>query len=254
MTDLQDGIQVTLSAIPAQYEPNGELTLFNHMEFDVSCTMPMPDVSIDNVLVNSGQPVGINQARLPLSVTVTTPQAQSLKLQLEIVDPSGRTVGSASQIAPLLAGSNEISLELDSGGWTPGPKTLWISIGDEDAVLDSLVLSFSALGVRIEASVADPFVGPGVMVPLALTVRDENGTLVSGLADRIAVTVDGTSVQPTVTEEAAGTYRADLTTTGLGLGMHQVGVQVTDLRDISGKGIVEFTIRFRKVWLPLIMR
>lgn len=251
-----DGILVTLSAIPAQYQPNHELTLFTHMEFNVSYSLPIPVVLINNVVLNSGQAVNLGQANLPVSVTVTTAQARSINLKFEVVDPSGVAIDSGNILVPVLAGDSAIGFNLDSSRWAPGPKTLWISVGDESTIFDSQVLSFSASGIRVQASIADPLVKPGAKAPLTILVRDENGTLVSGLAGRIVFTLDGAPVQPLVSEVTNGVYRAEIGTTNLPLGMHQVMVQATDLRNIPGQGLVEFAVGIRqyKVMLPLIKR
>jgi hypothetical protein len=252
----QDGILVTLVVIPAQYQPNSELTLLKHMEFNVNYTLPTPNVSIDNVTLNNGQPVRIGQTTLPISVTVTTAQARSINLKLEVVDPSGVALASVNIVVPVLAGSSAISMNLASSSWTPGPKTMWVSIGDENKVFDSRVVAFSAAGIRVQANVADPMVRLGATVPLTITVRDENGALVGGLAGRMTFSLDGAAVSPAVSEASTGVYRADLATTGLAVGMHRVAVVVTDLRSISGQGLVEFAIStggFR-IFLPLIMR
>lgn len=252
----QDGILVTLSVIPAQYQPNHELTLFTHMEFVVTYALPVPSVSINNVVINAGQPVKIGQTSLPMSVTVTTAQARSLNLEFEVVDPAGVAIDSGSVLIPVLAGTSEIGVNADSSSWTPGPKILWVSIGDENMVFDSRVVPLNTLGIRVQASVADPLVNPGTAVPLTVTVRDENGALVGGLAGRIAVSLDGASVQPTISEVTNGVYRTDLGTAGLALGMHQTVVQATDLRNISSQDFVEFAVGRRefKVMLPLILR
>ena len=252
--DHEDGLSVALSAIPAQYQPTHQLTLFTHMEFNVSYTLPTPAAAINNVVLNNGQPVQISQPSLPLKVAVATAQAQSLRVQFEVVDPSGYAIASASEIVPVLAGSSQITFDLDSSGWAPGPKTLWVSVGNESGVLDSWISTFSAVGIRVEASVTDPSVGQGMPVHLVMGVRDENGALVGGLANRFTIMLDGVAVHPTVTQQSPGVYLADLPTSNLALGLHQVIAQASDLRSITGQGITEFSLGINKIWLPVVLR
>ncbi len=83
-----------------------------------------------------------------------------------------------------------------------------------------------------------------------MEVRDENGALVSGLANRFAITVDGAAAHPTVAEQSPGIYLADLSTNGLIEGAHQVIAQASDLRNITGQGVTEFRVSSFRLFLP----
>ncbi len=249
-----DGTVLTLAAVPAQVAADGGLTLFTRMRFTVSYRLTAaPAVAITGLTVNTGQPVRVGTAAVPLDVNVTSATARPITLTWAVADPSGFSLGGGVGTANAPAGASQVRLTLNAARWTPGPKTLSVSVADASGMLDATSASIQVLGLRLAAELGSARVQAGR--PVALTVRawDENGAAVTGLAGRLTVRVDGAVRAVTFTEGPAGQYRGSLGTTGLALGGHQVSVVATDTRNLSAEAWTGFATA-RLAYLPLVLR
>ncbi len=69
---------------------------------------------------------------------------------------------------------------------------MWASVGDGSVVFDSHLQSISTIGIKLHTETGKSIVDPAETVPLTVTITNENGSVVSGLADRIGLDINGT--------------------------------------------------------------
>ena len=87
-----------------------------------------------------------------------------------------------------------------------------------------------------------------------LSVRDENGVLLTGLASNFVAKIDGETVSSTVTQTVSGTYEVQVPIENLDSGEHQVYIQTTDERGITGWQTWQLVRESSHVYLPLVLR
>jgi hypothetical protein len=244
---------LTLRVLPAQYTPDGQLTLFTHMEFTVSYNLPAaPAAALTGLTVNGGAPVQAGMASVPLAVDVTSDVARAVTLSYSMEGPNGYVLDSGIAAADLPAGASQVSLTLDAGQWTPGPNLLMVQLGTDSGTLDTASAAVLVLGLRLAAEPASQLVPLDATVPLTVRAWDEEGAPVSGLAAGIVVQLDGAVHPLTFVEGPAGTYQAALDTAGLALGRHELGFTAADSRGLHAEAWVGFTT-VQQIFLPLVM-
>ena len=124
-TEDQGGTRLAISIVPVQYDPAArKVTLYHHMEIDVSFTGPHSGTSIEDVTVNNGQPLRTGMAEVPVEVRVQSSVEQEVTLAWTVRDNGGLVLGSGMEAFELVAGSNVIPFRMDTMNWTPGYKTL----------------------------------------------------------------------------------------------------------------------------------
>jgi len=226
------GVQLALSAIPLRYDPlTGQVTLYHHLEFQVDYTLPdagmlalMATPDITALSINGGAPVDIDQASLPISLTVTAAEAGPLTLRWVIEDAGGQPVRGDIEVVTLTTGVNLLVWETDSLGWQPGPKVLHAQLADaDDVVLATAQTPFTAQGRSLAVTTDQPLYGPGATQAIARAeVRDTTGALVPGLSGALAASLDG--VAQALVWQGDGVYTATLDVSALAAISHTLDV------------------------------
>jgi len=229
------GVQLTLSAIPLRYDPlTGQVTLYPHLEFQVDYDLPdngtlaptaAPAITVLDI--NGGAPVDVDQASLPLSLTVTAAEDGPLTLRWTIEDAAGQPVRGDIDVVTLTAGVNVLAWDTDSLGWQPGPKVLHAQLADaEDVVLATAQTSFTAEGRSLAVTTDQPLYGPSATQAIArVEVRDTTGALVPGLSGALAASLDG--VAQALVWQGDGVYTATLDVTALAAISHTLDVTLS---------------------------
>ncbi len=226
------GVHLTLSAIPLRYDPlTGQVTLYHHLEFQVDYDLPgggtfaptvAPDITA--LSINGGAPVEVDQASLPMSLTVTVAEDGPLTLRWTIEDAGGQPVRGDLEVLTLTAGVNVLAWDTDSLGWQPGPKVLHAQLEDaEGVVLATAQTPFTAQGHSLAVSTDQSLYGPGATQAIArVQVRDTSGALVPGLSGALAVSLDG--VAQSLVWQGNGIYTATLDVAALAAISHTLEV------------------------------
>ena len=70
----EGGVMLNIGIVPMQYNPaTGEVALYNHLKFSASLSTPLSATTFDSVTVNRGNPLEVNQAGLPIDLTINSP-------------------------------------------------------------------------------------------------------------------------------------------------------------------------------------
>ena len=170
------GVRLAISAVPLRYDPvTGQVTLYDRMDFQVHYDAPATttlathtqgavqaaSVQIGNLTVNNGAPVSIGQSSLPMSMTVTTGQAQPLTLRWGVEDGSGLAIRSGVAVFTATAGTSSVAWASDSLGWLPGPKVLHVRLEDASGVtVATAEKEFTAQGRSLTITTSKGIYGP----------------------------------------------------------------------------------------------
>jgi hypothetical protein len=252
----ENGWVLYLSAIPASYAANHQLTLFHHTAFRIryDAAAPAVAVSLTGVTVNDGRPVSIGQANVPLRVGLTTGQPVSLTIAYAVADPAGFTLADGQAAVALPTGAQQVTMTLDTHGWSPGPKLLNVTAANADGLYDTRAVSITLQGLRLDLQAVSRQL-PGLSWPLSATVRNETGAVVTGLAARFTLTLDGAPASAAFVEGPAGFYRVNVPSSALPEGMHRAVVTVRDAggRVASDETSVAIGV-FSRGFLPLTLK
>jgi len=226
------GVQLALSAIPLRYDPlTGQVTLYPHLEFQVDYDLPDDGTlaptappTIAALSINGGAPVALDEASVPMSLTVAVAEAGPLTLRWTIEDAGGQPVRGDLDVVTLTAGVNILAWDTDSLGWQPGLKVLHAQLEDaEDIVLATAQMPFTAEGRSLAVTTDQPLYGPGATQAIARAeVRDTTGALVPGLNGALAVSLDG--VAQALVWQGDGVYTATLDISALAAISHTLEV------------------------------
>ena len=241
---LPDALEVVLRVIPAQVAPDGALTVFHHMQFDLDVVLPALSPEITALSVNNGQPVQAGQGKVAAQITVSSDRQLPLEVSCEVWEPGGALIDSAISPITLDSGSHQVNIDLDGAGWVPGPKLVTMSIADGETglVYDARSQQVMVNGVQVALKVDQPGVAPGQTLSLRVEARNESGALVAGLSEETTLRVDDIPVNVDVTEDRTGVYVADLPTTAIASGIHIVEVQVTYAQGFMASDIAQFGV------------
>lgn len=68
-----DKVVLTICVVPMQYNPDTkEVTMYNHLEFDVDYTSPSQVARIDSVTVNNNQVISVGKASVPVELALSS--------------------------------------------------------------------------------------------------------------------------------------------------------------------------------------
>ena len=255
-----EATRLTLNVIPAQYSPQGVLTLFKHLAYRVEYAAPITELTLSAVRLNNAQPVRSGQTGVALAATLTSDTARSLLLAYKVQSPAGLVIAGGSALATVVAGTQQVNLALDATDWPAGPHWLNVTVSPaaDGPALATANLPFTVLGLRLELVASARHASAGA--PLGLTVRawDETGAPVSGLAgsraSRLTLRDDGTLLQLTWSESRTGVYTAALPAHTLAPGLHTLLASASDSRGITAQATEQIRIDPYRSYLPLSRR
>ena len=253
-----DRFEIVLRIVPAQVAPDGNLTLFKKMEFNVEMVVPSEAAAITKLEVAGGNPVRVGQDKVPIALTAASDPEQPLRVNYEVWEASGALIGSATAIVSVGPAGKRVNVDVDGSGWSPGPKHVNVSIaGDQSGVLyDTRMQEFTVAGLKVALSMGSGGVAPNAKLPVQSTVRNESGALVGGLAQRFTYRIEGKPVTAAVTESSTGVYNAILPTEGVAPGVHTAEVQVSDRQGNQAGDAALFGIGsewLNSIYLPALM-
>lgn len=240
------GTRLAISVVPVQYDPVArEVTLYHHVEIDVSFTGPHSGTSIERVTVNNGQPLQTGLAEVPVEVRVQSSVRQEVTLAWTVRDNGGLVVGSGMEAIELVAGSNVIPFSMDTMNWTPGYKTFTVYVSGQ-GVLDSTHIEFLVHGLNLEAALSQgSYLPTDETAEMTALVYDESGYPVTGLgSESFGLSIDGQplSGELTVIEDGAGRYVLTFPLSGLSEAVHYADLSCQDNRGYVKTVTVQFVV------------
>ncbi|MCP4525463.1 MAG: hypothetical protein GY833_06095 [Aestuariibacter sp.] len=130
---------LTISIVPMQYNAQIEqVTLYNHLVFEIHYTTePSNGPTIEQVNLNHGHPLPINQTRYPVQVDIESDRENNISLLWVVRNLSGHVVTSGNVPAAISDQVTRVSFALDATNWEPGLKDMAIYIKAEDSFTDS---------------------------------------------------------------------------------------------------------------------
>lgn len=232
-TEQNGGTLLTISIIPAQYDPETKLaTLFNKLDFQVDYTTTESTTTIDAITLNGGGDIVTGSETVPVSIAVYSPGEQTVGLLWTIKDPAGHTVKSGTQQVSLIIGSNTVDFSFNTEGWTAGPKDLSVAIFD-NAVRATRAVQFTVNGIDAIASLNKTTFSPvDTSGYVTAEVRDERGALIGGLTSaRFTLSLsDQGMANQTFEEISPGIYKITFGITNLEPGVYPFLMEVQDDR------------------------
>ena len=240
------GVMLTVSVVPMQYDPaTKQVTLYNHLQFNVDYSSPAAAASIVSIQANGGSPFRTGMSSVPCSATLSSSSAMSATLLWEIRDNSGGLLGSGNEDLQLAAGSSTYDFNTATTGWGPGPAQLTVALSVGGSIVASQTVPLVVAGISLQDSLSpDTYDTTATTGSLTTGVRDEQGAPVSGLTTgSFSLAIDGTSVAATVSSGGStGTYSLGFPITGLSVGGHDLTIACTDSRGLSASDDLSFTI------------
>jgi hypothetical protein len=259
VTNNKDGVLVTLSVVPLQYDPTSRtVKLYHQLAFDIEHTPPAlgDQPTIDNLNFNDGQPIQVNSGDVPLVVDIGSSEPSQLTLFWTIRDPAGFLVASGQVPVFVETGTTHVTLPVGSAGWNAGPMDLVVGILEEAELKDSENMAFLAQGIRIiECGVPGHDYPPeATQATWKLEVRDENGILVAGLASSFSAQLDGQPITLQTQEVETGNYEVRLPLDVVSCGLHVVRISAVDTREISTWREWRINYSCYNIFLPMILK
>jgi alpha-tubulin suppressor-like RCC1 family protein len=236
------GVVLTVSVAPMQYDPDTrQVTLFNHMSFDVDYSIPTASASIDSVQVNNGSPLATGLASAPVTVGLSSSSAQTATLLWEARDRSGNLLDSGNGNLQLASGTNTYDFTLNTGAFGPGPSDLTVALSVSGSIYASQTVTMMVYGIGLDASMDQDVYTAGATGSASVTVWDETGAPVNGLAtSNFTAMVDGTSVSASV---YAGGDGACTLSFPIGVtGQHTLEVDCTDSRGMQASTSLDYAV------------
>jgi hypothetical protein len=259
VADDKDGVLVTLSVVPLQYDPTARtMTLYHQLAFEIehSPSSFTDEPTIDSLSFNGGQPVDINSGDLPLVLDVGSSGSSQLTLFWTIHDIAGFLAASEQVSVSVETGTTRVSLPISSAGWSAGPMDLVVGILREKELKDSENRAFLARGVRIieDGTPSHDYSPEATQATWDLELRDEDGILVTDLASGFDVQLDGQTTAVQVEEIGTGVYEVQVPLNGIPCGMHVVRIGVTDTRGIPSWRDWRMSRGCLSIYLPMVLR
>jgi uncharacterized repeat protein (TIGR01451 family) len=219
---------LNISLIPQQYNPDTEMvTLYDRLDYAVSYNAPVTYTLCD-LLVNNGAAVDVDQAALPITVTLNATQPFSDTLYWAIHDVAGLLLDVGHTQLDIATGVYQIGLESNTLGWNPGPKQVIVFLaadpgaGEETALASAHTL-FTVRGRSLELERDKVAYGASdTSAALTTTVRDETGAPVSGLTGSLGQQLDGAPLA--LSWQGSGIYTAALDLGSVFTGQHFISV------------------------------
>jgi alpha-tubulin suppressor-like RCC1 family protein len=236
------GVMLTVSVAPMQYDPDTkQVTLFNHLDFDVDYTVPAANASIDNIEVNNGSPLATGLASAPVKVNLSSSSSQSATLLWEARDRSGALLDSGNGNLQLASGTSSYDFTLNTSSFGPGPVDLSVALSVYGSIYDAQTLSLMVDGIGLDASPGQDTYYTGQTGSASVTVWDETGAPVSSLGTpNFTATVDGTSVSASVYGNGDGTYALDFPAGSLGA--HTLTIECADSRGMTSSTTLQYAV------------
>ena len=239
LTEREDGILLYINIVPLQYNiSTGSVVVYNHLEFTVNYVTPnktVGDPELSSVSVNDTSM--LSGAIISVNVTISSPSAQNASLSYQVIDETSAVLTSNTYSLNLSNGSNTVSFTVNTSGFNPGDKSLSLTLSHPDVgVIETNTTEFSINGIFIDVSLPSTELDPmDTEIIFNITVRDENGTYVSGLSSAdFTATLDGNSTELTqVTEVVTGIYQIRYNVTGFTIGQYSLLVYIVDSRGVA---------------------
>jgi hypothetical protein len=214
--------------VAQQYNPETrQATFYHRLDYRIDYTAP-DTYTIASIVVNNGAAANVDQAALPITVTLNAGQPFSGTLYWAIQDQAGRLFDANQALLDLAAGVYQIGLASDTQGWDPGPKQLIVFLaadtgaGEEVAVAAGHAL-FTVAGRSLALATDKMAYGASAATAsLAATVRNETGAPVAGQAANLATRLDGAA--QALAWQGNGVYTAALNLGGIVAGQHFISV------------------------------
>lgn len=246
-TEWDGGILVILNIIPLQYNPQTKsVTLYDHLEFNISYTAPTPPVTLtvnyvttDKTTYNTGENITVN-------ISMTASASMNAGLGLEVKDQAGGIIYSYDELLNLPSGTSIVSRNIPTSTFSAGVKYLTTFVSDPSTgnVIYTNTTTLNIAGLYVTATLSKGMYSPSdEYANLTVEIRNETGNLIDGLqSSNFTVRVDGVPQTPTFTESQTGIYEASINISGLALGQHNISLTVQDNRGIQKSTVIYFGI------------
>ncbi|MCZ7570263.1 MAG: C25 family cysteine peptidase [Ardenticatenaceae bacterium] len=253
-----DGLRLDVRLTPLQYHPQTRrVTLYDRLDYQVTYSAPAT-YTVQDITANNGAPANVNQASLPISVTLTAAQPFSGTLDWEILDMAGRMLDGGAEAVTLDAGTSQVGLTGDTLGWKPGLKQVLVSLSTGRSVTETGVLVaggqalFAVQGNSLAVEAGKPVYGPGdAAATFTATVRDATGAQLSGLAGNFTQQLDDNPLALTWRE--GGSYTATLDLAGIVTGQHTLTVTLPAGGKAARSFIIDRDPPTSTLWSPTIV-
>ncbi|MEJ5310073.1 MAG: PKD domain-containing protein [Anaerolineae bacterium] len=217
---------------PQQIDPAAQqVTLYDRLDYRITYTAPTT-YQIPAIQVNNNAPVNTGQAVLPISVRVEAGQPFSGTLHWVIFDAMGLRWDVGYSWLNLAAGTYDVALTSSTLGWDPGPRQVVVTLatagdGGEEVVAAGHTL-FTVQGRSLDLE-TDKIVygGSDTSAQLTVTVRNETGAPVPGLAISLTQQMDGAPL--TLDWQGSGIYTATLNLSTVITSQHFISVTLGEL-------------------------
>lgn len=240
------GVMLNISIVPMQYNPEtGEATLYSHLKFSASLSTPLSATTFGSVTVNRGNPLEINQAGLPIDLTINSPVDQDAILSFTIRDRSGNILGSGRKSVSLISGVTPCLFEFNTTNWSPGPKDFVIALTG-DTVLATWNQTLDTAGINLESDLAQRIYLPAESVALLdVEVRNEQGIGVNDLEQgNFDLLLNGGPLAINSLEnKGSGRYQLPISLTELGEGFFRLDLTARDQRGMQNSDRNYFAIQ-----------
>jgi hypothetical protein len=246
-TEWEGGILVVLNIIPLQYNPQtNNVTLYNHLEFNISYTAPTPPVPLTVNYVTTDKTKYDVGENIMVNISMTADTSMNAGLGLEVKDQAGGIIYNYDELLNLPSGTSTITHNIPTGTFSPGVKYLTTSVLDPNTgnVIYSNTTTLHFAGLYVAATLLKGMYSPSEeYANLRVEVRNETGNLVCGLqSSNFTITIDGVLQTPPFTENQTGIYEANINISGLVLGQHILSLTVQDYRGFQKSTTIYFGI------------
>jgi CSLREA domain-containing protein len=239
------GLNLSLSFFPLQYNPETrQVTLYDRLDYRIAY-QPPTTVTVQGLTVNAGNPLSIGVVGIPVTLTLNSGLPITGNLIWAVEDGTGTTMSSDLFAVELPTGTTTLSWDLDAAHWTPGPMHLWVAIQDSDEkVVAGSWIDFIAEGEALAVTVErGAYSEQDTTAVVAVTVRDETGTGVSGCSDDLQLLLNGSPIESAWQEGADGLYTttislAELPVGGQMLVVKRQGVSTTSIELVENDSFI----------------
>ncbi|MFH1636483.1 MAG: right-handed parallel beta-helix repeat-containing protein [Chloroflexota bacterium] len=208
---------LAISFIPLQYDPNTRLvTLYDSIEYQITYQAPTA-TTIENLSINAGTPFDVGNPVIPVSLTITSTANITGTLVWAVENGDRFTQNSGFSEIVLVPGKTQINWNLDTAGWEPGRKHMWVALQNENGeVIASGWDDFTANGeVLTVGTPTSLYSSQNTQAEIRASVRDATGVGQPGRASDLHLWVNGIVSSSAWNEGADGVYTTTIPLGGL---------------------------------------